>query len=57
MKNPQQRADLAVRKEERAREGAKAWREYEAAGVAARARMAKLRALRLAKGAIGGEKE
>ena len=41
--------DATFKKEERAREGAKAMEEYLANGVALRERMAELRALRLAK--------
>jgi len=42
-------ADATLKKEERARDGAKAMEEYLADGVARRERMAELRALRLAK--------
>jgi hypothetical protein len=43
------RAEANFKKEERAKEGAKAMREYEANGREIRENMAKLRALRLAK--------
>jgi hypothetical protein len=43
------RADANFKKEERARDGAKAMMEYEANGRSAREQMARLRALRLAK--------
>jgi hypothetical protein len=43
------RAQAAFRKEEQAREGAKAWLEYEAEGRATQEKTARLRALRLAK--------
>jgi hypothetical protein len=43
------RAQAAFRKEEQAREGAKAWTEYEAEARATQAKTARLRALRLAK--------
>ena len=43
------RAESSFRKEERAKEGAKAMMEYQADGRAVREQMARLRALRLAK--------
>jgi hypothetical protein len=43
------RADASFRKEERARDGAKAMTEYETAARAVREKTARLRALRLAK--------
>jgi hypothetical protein len=43
------RADASFKKEERAKEGAKAMQEYEANGRVVRENMMKLRALRLAK--------
>jgi hypothetical protein len=43
------RAEASFRKEERAREGAKAMRDYEAEGRAVREKTARLRLLRLAK--------
>jgi len=54
-KNAQQRAEASFRKEQQARDGAKAMQEYEAAGQATRAKTARLKALRLAKEAA--EKE
>jgi hypothetical protein len=43
------RAEASFKKEERAREGAKAMRDYEAEGRAVREKTARLRSLRLAK--------
>ena len=43
------RAEASFKKEERAREGAKAMQEYQVSGKIVRERMAKLKALRLAK--------
>lgn len=43
------RAEAAFKKEERARDGAKAWTEHEAAARATLEKTARLRALRLAK--------
>jgi hypothetical protein len=43
------RAEASFRKEERAREGAKAMRDYEAEGRAVREKTARLKLLRLAK--------
>jgi hypothetical protein len=43
------RAEAAFRKEEQAREGVKAWREYEEQARATQEKTARLRALRLAK--------
>ncbi|HEY2228823.1 MAG TPA: hypothetical protein VGI22_13990 [Xanthobacteraceae bacterium] len=51
-KNPKDamdRAEASFKKEERAREGAKAMRDYEAEGRAIREKTARLRLLRLAK--------
>ncbi len=45
----QDRAEASFKKEQRARDGAQAMAEYEAAVVAAREKTARLRALRLAK--------
>ena len=44
-----ERAEASFKKEERAREGAKAMREYEAEGRAVLEKTARLKALRLAK--------
>jgi hypothetical protein len=49
------RAEASFKKEERAREGAKAMRDYEAEGRAVHEKTARLKALRLAKEAT--EKE
>ncbi len=46
------RARAAFKKEEQAREGAKAWLEYEAESRATQEKTARLRALRLAKQAV-----
>jgi hypothetical protein len=43
------RAEASFKKEERAKEGAKAMTEYQASGKVIRERMAQLKALRLAK--------
>jgi hypothetical protein len=43
------RAEASFKKEERAKEGARAMMEYQASGKAAREKMAQLKALRLAK--------
>lgn len=43
------RAEASFRKQERAKEGAKAMMEYQATGRAVREKMARLKALRLAK--------
>ncbi len=43
------RAEASFKKEERAKEGAKAMLEYQASGRAIREQMARLKALRLAK--------
>lgn len=51
------RAEANFKKEERAKEGAKAMLEYEAGGREIRENMAKLKALRLAKQAADGAKE
>lgn len=48
------RAEASFKKEERAREGAKAWTEYQADVVATQEKTARLRALRLARDAAGG---
>jgi hypothetical protein len=47
--DPQIRAEASFRKEERAKDGAKAMMEYQANGRIAREKMAQLKALRLAK--------
>jgi hypothetical protein len=49
VKNAQQRAATVALKEERAREAARAMRDYEVERLAIRANTARLRALRLAK--------
>ncbi len=49
------RAEATFKKEERAREGAKAMMEYQASGRAVREKIARLRALRLAKEAADKE--
>jgi hypothetical protein len=49
------RAEAAFRKEQQAREGAKAWVEYEAGMRATQEKTARLRALRLAKEALAKE--
>ena len=51
------RAEASFKKEERAREGAKAMMEYLANGKIVRERMAKLKALRLAKEAAEKARE
>ena len=51
------RAEASFKKDQRAREGAKAMADYEAAGVAMRAKTARLRALRLRKEAADAESE
>jgi hypothetical protein len=43
------RAEASFKKEQRAREGAEAWKEYEAEARATLEKTARLRALRLAK--------
>jgi hypothetical protein len=43
------RAEASFKKQERAREGAEAWKEYEAEGRATLEKTARLRALRLAR--------
>jgi hypothetical protein len=48
-KDVMDRAEASFRKEERAREGAKAMRDYEAESRAVREKTARLRSLRLAK--------
>jgi hypothetical protein len=53
-KEAKQRAAKTAVKEERARDAARAMQEYEAQKVAARAKTARLRALRLAKEAETG---
>jgi hypothetical protein len=47
------RAEAIFKKEERARDGAKAWTEHEAAARATLAKTARLRALRLAHESAG----
>jgi hypothetical protein len=49
------RAEASFKKEERARDGAKAMREYEAEGHAVRERTARLKSLRLVKEASDRE--
>ena len=51
------RADASFKKEERAKDGAKAMMEYVANGKSVRQKMARLRALRLAKEAADKEAE
>jgi len=51
------RAEASFKKEERAKEGARAMMEYQATGKAAREKMAQLKALRLAKEAADKEAE
>jgi len=51
------RAEASFKKEERAREGAKAMRDYEAEGRAVHEKTARLKALRLAKEAAEKEAE
>lgn len=51
------RAEASFRKEERAKDGAKAMMEYQAHGRFVREKMAKLRALRLAKEAAEKQAE
>jgi hypothetical protein len=43
------RAEASFKKQERAREGAEAWKEYEAEASATREKTVRLRALRLAR--------
>ena len=50
------RAETTFKKEQQAREGAKAWLEYEAEARATQEKTARLRALRLAKEAADREK-
>jgi hypothetical protein len=52
-----ERAEASFKKEERAREGAKAMREYEAESRAVLEKTARLKALRLAKEAADREAE
>lgn len=56
-KNTLDRAEASFKKDQRAREGAKAMAEYEAAGIAMREKTARLRALRLRKEAADAEGE
>jgi hypothetical protein len=56
-KNTLDRAEASFKKDQRAREGAKALAEYEAAGLAMREKTARLRALRLRKEAADAEGE
>ena len=51
------RAEASFKKEERAKEGAKAMVEYQATGRAVRERMAQLKAMRIAKEAADKEPE
>ncbi len=52
-KDPEQRAAITAKKEERARDGAQAMKEYEAEQRAVLAKTERLRALRLAREAAG----
>jgi len=56
-KQTHDRAEASFKKEQRAQDGAKAMAEYEAAGVAAREKTARLKALRLAKEAAERDQE
>ena len=56
-KDVMDRAEASFKKEERAREGAKAMREYEAESRAVHEKTARLKALRLAKEATEKEAE
>jgi hypothetical protein len=56
-KDVMDRAEASFKKEERAREGAKAMRDYEAESRAVHEKTARLKALRLAKEAAEGEPE
>jgi hypothetical protein len=56
-KDVMDRAEATFKKEERAREGAKAMRDYEAEGRAVREKTARLKLLRLAKEAEAAEKK
>ena len=56
-KDVMDRAEASFKKEERAREGAKAMRDYEAEGRAVREKTARLKSLRLAKEAADKEAE
>jgi hypothetical protein len=56
-KDVMDRAEASFKKEERAREGAKAMRDYEAEGRAVREKTARLKLLRLAKEAADKEAE
>jgi hypothetical protein len=56
-KDVMDRAEASFKKEERAREGAKAMRDYEAEGRAVHEKTARLKALRLAKEATEKEVE
>jgi hypothetical protein len=56
-KDVMDRAEASFKKEERAREGAKAMRDYEAEGRAVREKTARLKLLRLAKEAAEKEAE
>jgi hypothetical protein len=56
-KDVMERAEASFKKEERAREGAKAMREYEAESRAVHEKTARLKALRLAKEAAEKEAE
>ena len=51
------RAEASFKKEERAKDGAKAMMEYQANGRAVREKIARLKALRLAKQAVDDEQE
>lgn len=56
-KNALDRAEASFKKDQKAREGAKAMAEYEAASIAMREKTARLRALRLRKEAADAEGE
>ena len=56
-KDVMDRAEASFKKEERAREGAKAMRDYEAENRAVHEKTARLKALRLAKEAADGAAE
>ena len=51
MNHAKPRLDIHIRREQQAREGEKAWAEYQANAIAVRDRTQRLRALRLARAA------
>ncbi len=51
MNHSKPRADIHIRREQQAREGEKAWAEYQAKAIAVRERTRRLRELRLAQAA------